>query len=165
MKGTLIRKDSYSFKAPSKKERRDYFPLSSSLPKRRGLIQDSRIAGFPLYVPLGPLAPDPLNPIPLRVARSHVQPPLRSGLPEGDVREDFVRSHLEPMAEFFIVIHPMCLRDLLERLETEIIRNVLTREKGNVRKAAEILGVKYTTLYFKVKKYGIEPVVFETPGH
>ena len=69
------------------------------------------------------------------------------------------------MAEFFIVIHPMCLRDLLERLETEIIRNVLTREKGNVRKAAEILGVKYTTLYFKVKKYGIEPVLFETPRH
>ncbi|OGD37900.1 MAG: hypothetical protein A2V45_05060 [Candidatus Aminicenantes bacterium RBG_19FT_COMBO_58_17] len=84
---------------------------------------------------------------------------------EGDVREDFVRSQLEPMAEFFIVIHPMCLRDLLERLETEIIRNVLTREKGNVRKAAEILGVKYTTLYFKVKKYGIEPVLFETPRH
>lgn len=69
------------------------------------------------------------------------------------------------MAEFFLVVHPMGLRDLLERLETEIIRNVLARERGNVRKAAELLRIKYTTLYFKVKKYRIEPVVFETPGH
>jgi DNA-binding NtrC family response regulator len=69
------------------------------------------------------------------------------------------------MAELYLAVHPMGLRDFLERLETEIIRDVLARERGNVRKAAEILGIKYTTLYFKVKKYGLTPVFFETPGH
>ncbi|MGB7294284.1 MAG: helix-turn-helix domain-containing protein [Candidatus Aminicenantales bacterium] len=76
-----------------------------------------------------------------------------------------MRNHLELLAELFLVIHPMGLKDLLERLEAEIIRNVLARERGNVRKAAESLGIKYTTLFFKVKKYGIEAVLFETPSH
>jgi len=139
--------------------------MKSSLLKRSGPIQASQIVGSPHYIPLGPLGPTSLNSIPLRGPRRQGQPSLAFGFPLRDVKEDFVRSHLEPVAQFFIVIHPMCLKDLLERLEIEIIRNVLTRERGNVRKAAEILGVKYTTLYFKVKKYGIEPVLFETPGH
>ena len=96
MKGTMIRKDAYSFKTSSKKERGGYFPMSSSFAKKGGLIREFRITGSPLYVPLGPLAPDPLNPIPLKVPRSHLQVPLRSGLPEDDVREDFVKNHVEP---------------------------------------------------------------------
>jgi len=164
-KGKLIRKGTYSFKTFSKKEGGDFLPVSLSFPKKRSLIRESRITGSPLYVPLGPLGPNALNPIPFRVTRRHGQFPLSSGLSLGFVKEDFEIRHLEPLAEFFTVIHPMCLKDLLERLEIDIIGKVLIRQKGNVRKAAEILGVKYTTLYFKVKKYRIKPVLFETLGH
>jgi DNA-binding protein Fis len=133
--------------------------------KRSGPIRASRLAGSPHYVPLGPLGPSPLNSVPLSGARKLGPSSFTYGFPLRDVKEDFVRSHLEPMAELFVVVHPMGLKDLLDRLEREIIRNVLARERGNVSKAAEILGIKYTTLYFKVKKYRIEPVYFEMPGH
>jgi DNA-binding NtrC family response regulator len=94
--------------------------------------------------------------------RSHGLSPLASGFPVGDVTGDFVKNQLQPLAELFVVVHPICLKDLLDRLEVEIIRSALVRVKGNVRKAAALLGVKYTTLYFKVQKHRIQPVLFET---
>ena len=55
------------------------------------------------------------------------------------------------------------LKELLEELERTIIIKILSKLNGNQKDAAKFLGIKYTTLNEKVKKYNIhfrkEPVV------
>ncbi len=48
------------------------------------------------------------------------------------------------------------LKEFLEDLERCIILNALTKVNGNQKKAARVLGVKYTTLNEKVKRYNIQ---------
>lgn len=43
-----------------------------------------------------------------------------------------------------------------EKLERSLIKEVLELTKGNKQKAAEILKIKRTTLYYKLKQYGLE---------
>lgn len=50
---------------------------------------------------------------------------------------------------------PIHLRDVIGELEKEIILRVLNEAKGNQKDAALILGMKYTTLNEKIKRYGI----------
>jgi len=57
--------------------------------------------------------------------------------------------------EFFSKRQPVDLKALIDRLEKRIIINVLVRVHGNQKEAARALGLKYTTLNEKVKKYGI----------
>ncbi len=47
------------------------------------------------------------------------------------------------------------LADEVERFESNLIRNALLRSDGNQTKAANLLGVKLTTLNAKIKRYGI----------
>ncbi|MDI6791293.1 MAG: sigma-54 dependent transcriptional regulator [bacterium] len=49
------------------------------------------------------------------------------------------------------------LRESLEEPEREIISNVLKRTNWNRKRAAEILGINRTTLYNKMRKYGLSP--------
>ena len=44
----------------------------------------------------------------------------------------------------------------LDALEKQAILKAIALKKGNIKKAAEALGVSRTTLYNKAKKYGIE---------
>ena len=46
-------------------------------------------------------------------------------------------------------------KEALQGAEAQIIQKVLTQTKGNRKKAAQILGVNRTTLYNKMKKYGL----------
>lgn len=59
---------------------------------------------------------------------------------------------------------PILLKDLMDRIEKDIIVRSLRMAGGNQKQAAGILGVKYTTLHEKLKKFGIrfpkEPVPF-----
>jgi transcriptional regulator with GAF, ATPase, and Fis domain len=52
----------------------------------------------------------------------------------------------------------LCLKAALERLEKDIIFHVLEQTNGNQREAAEILGLKPTTLFYKLRRMGIAPV-------
>jgi len=57
--------------------------------------------------------------------------------------------------EFLVEARPIMLKQKMEDLEKKIILNVLEKAQGNQRDAAHILGIKYTTLHQKIKKYGI----------
>ncbi|MHC1720212.1 MAG: sigma-54 dependent transcriptional regulator PrdR [Clostridiaceae bacterium] len=48
------------------------------------------------------------------------------------------------------------LEKMIEKLEKKTIREVLRTVEGNKQKAAKILKIKRSTLYYKLEKYGIE---------
>jgi transcriptional regulator with GAF, ATPase, and Fis domain len=47
------------------------------------------------------------------------------------------------------------LQEEVQRYEIELIKNALLRTRGNQRRAAQLLGVKVTTLNCKIKRFGI----------
>ena len=47
------------------------------------------------------------------------------------------------------------LHEEVQRYESELIRNALLRTRGNQRRAAQLLGVKVTTLNCKIKRLRI----------
>jgi DNA-binding NtrC family response regulator len=51
--------------------------------------------------------------------------------------------------------HKFGLQEEVQRYESELIRNALQRTRGNQRRAAQLLGVKVTTLNCKIKRLGI----------
>jgi DNA-binding NtrC family response regulator len=51
--------------------------------------------------------------------------------------------------------HNLGLQEQVQRYETELIRDALQRTRGNQRRAAQLLGVKVTTLNCKIKRLGI----------
>ena|SRR5215468_330167 len=53
------------------------------------------------------------------------------------------------------------LHDEVQRFEIDLIRSALSRTAGNQTRAAELLGVKITTLNTKIKRYKIHPVGYE----
>ncbi len=57
--------------------------------------------------------------------------------------------------DFFCKEKPIFLKDLMDRIERGIICKVLSMTEGNQKRAAAILGIKYTTLNEKVKKHAI----------
>ena len=54
------------------------------------------------------------------------------------------------------------LHEEVQRFEIDLIRSALGRTGGNQTRAAQILGVKITTLNTKIKRYKIEPVGYES---
>jgi transcriptional regulator with GAF, ATPase, and Fis domain len=52
----------------------------------------------------------------------------------------------------------LCLKEAIDRLERDIIFHVLEQTNGNQREAAEILGIKPTTFFYKLRRMGITPV-------
>lgn len=57
--------------------------------------------------------------------------------------------------EFFSKKRPLSLKVLIDELEKRLILTVLLRARGNQKEAARALGLKYTTLNEKVKRYGL----------
>ncbi len=47
------------------------------------------------------------------------------------------------------------LQEEVQRYEIELIKSALQRTRGNQRRAAQLLGVKVTTLNCKIKRFGI----------
>jgi len=52
--------------------------------------------------------------------------------------------------------HPMCLREALEEPEKKIIEMALRKNNWNRQHTAEMLEINRTTLYKKMKRYGLE---------
>jgi len=57
--------------------------------------------------------------------------------------------------EYFIISKRTPLKELMKRMERQIIVRTINKVDGNRKMAAEILGVNYTTLHEKIKKYDI----------
>lgn len=47
----------------------------------------------------------------------------------------------------------VCLKELMAMVEKSILSYAVERAHGNKKKAALLLGINYTTLYMKIKKY------------
>lgn len=69
--------------------------------------------------------------------------------------EKFMMNVFWLFIQTFSMNKPITLKELIDRIERTIIVSVLSRVKGNQRKAAEILGVRYTTFHEKVKRHKI----------
>jgi DNA-binding NtrC family response regulator len=48
------------------------------------------------------------------------------------------------------------LEDKLEEIEKRAIKEALKKTKGHKTKAAEMLGMNRSTMYYRMKKYGIK---------
>ncbi len=92
-----------------------------------------------------------------RTERTYVRPflgnPAVSEPPAG--KGKFRQELMDLFIEYFCKENPIYLKRLMNGVEKCIILKVLTRVNGNQKEAARILGIKYTTLNQKVKKYGI----------
>jgi len=69
--------------------------------------------------------------------------------------ERFKQEVFDLFVEFFCKQKPMVLKRFIDNIERSIIVKVLMRARGNQKVAAKVLGIKYTTLNEKIKKYGI----------
>jgi len=63
---------------------------------------------------------------------------------------------LNAFIEQFCMRQRVPLPELVDILEKAILIKVLSRVNGNQKDAAKFLGIKYTTLHQKVKKYNIK---------
>lgn len=70
-------------------------------------------------------------------------------------REKFTDELLQIIVELICQERVLQLKALIENLEKCIILTTLVRVNGNQREAAKVLGVKYTTLNEKMKRYRI----------
>ena len=76
---------------------------------------------------------------------------------EGRLQErgSFKKEDVDFFVEFFCREKPVFLKDLMDQIERCVIYRVLCMTRGNQKQAAMALGIKYTTLNEKLKKYGI----------
>lgn len=81
---------------------------------------------------------------------------------EGDViDQDALPSDFPPLAEAAPPPDTGSVR-ALEALEREVIRSTLELRKGNLTRAAKDLGISRSTLYLKVKRYGLGLVLAQS---
>lgn len=50
---------------------------------------------------------------------------------------------------------PAPIQEIMNELERSIISQAMIQARANIRKAAVLLGIKYTTLYAKIRKHGL----------
>ncbi len=70
-------------------------------------------------------------------------------------REEDGRKTFDLLVELLCRERPILLKKLMDRIEKDIIVRSLRMAGGNQKQAAGILGVKYTTLHEKLKKFDI----------
>jgi len=69
--------------------------------------------------------------------------------------QEFRAEAVDRLVEFFCREKPICLKSLIETLEMSLLLKIRHQVHGNQKRAAKLLGIKYTTLNEKVKRYGI----------
>lgn len=74
----------------------------------------------------------------------------------GGVQEKISIDLLSHFLEYFCFEQNIPLKKLLLTVEKNILMRVLLRCNGNQKEAAKILGINYTTLNEKVKRFGIK---------
>ncbi len=101
----------------------------------------------------GPLAVE--EPFGRRISRDGPSPLVPAAQESVSKRGGFRQELMELFIDCFCRENPIYLKKLMDSFERRIIVKVLEKTRGNQKEAAQILGIKYTTLNQKVKKYGI----------
>jgi DNA-binding NtrC family response regulator len=99
----------------------------------------------------------------LIAAKPGTRPSALSAGGPGPTESSEGREVLDLFVEYLCREQPILLKDLMDRIERDIILRSLRMADGNQKQAAGILGVKYTTLHEKLKKFGIRPPKTQTP--
>ena len=68
----------------------------------------------------------------------------------------FRKEVFELFVEYFCVRQKVPFKDLICRVEKSLILRALSQCNGNQKSAAKFLGMKYTTLNEKLKRYNIQ---------
>ena len=79
-------------------------------------------------------------------------------------REEFVMKSFKLFIKYFSSTQRVPLKELMNMVEKAILIRTLSQLNGNLKNAAKSLGLKYTTLHEKIKKYNIrfrkEPIKY-----
>ena len=140
----LVDRFSVRLTVPPLRERRDdVVALTSELVRRRSLDREVRFSSASLQTLIR--SPWPGNVSELEAVVSNV---LARGR-VGDITVDDLPVEYRT---------PSCVRELstIERVERDAIRQALSEHHGNKKLAAEHLGVSRSTVYRKLRAYGIE---------
>ena len=70
-------------------------------------------------------------------------------------REEFVMKSFKLFIKYFSSTQRVPLKELMNIVERAILIRTLSQLNGNLKNAAKSLGLKYTTLHEKIKKYNI----------
>ncbi len=70
-------------------------------------------------------------------------------------REQFVMKSFKLFIKYFSSTQRVPLKELMNMVERAILIRTLSQLNGNLKNAAKSLGLKYTTLHEKIKKYNI----------
>ena len=70
-------------------------------------------------------------------------------------KEEFVMKSFKLFIKYFSSTRRVPLKELMNMVERAILIRTLSQLNGNLKNAAKILGLKYTTLHEKIKKYNI----------
>ncbi len=68
---------------------------------------------------------------------------------------EFVMNSFNLFIKYFSSTRRVPLKELMNMMERAILIRTLSQLNGNLKKAAKFLGLKYTTLHEKIKKYNI----------
>ncbi len=97
------------------------------------------------------ITPEHLSPEIIRNAKALAQPDTN-----GNVKP--ITSYNSTFATFNTGSHIGTLEDAVSELETQLIKEALTRHEWNISRASSELGVTRRGLYMKIARYGIEKV-------
>lgn len=98
---------------------------------------------------------DPLADIPSPPGKREDRPIVMGG-EKAEPSGALFRSDLfELFIQFFFSPGAGGLKDFISQTEREVILNILAKTQGNQKEASKVLGLKYTTLNQKLKKYKI----------
>lgn len=79
-------------------------------------------------------------------------------------REESVMKSFKLFINYFSSTRRVPLKELMNMVESAILIRTLSQLNGNLKNAAKSLGLKYTTLHEKIKKYNIrfkkEPIKY-----
>lgn len=70
-------------------------------------------------------------------------------------KEEFVMKSFKLFIKYFSSTKRVPLKELMNMVERAILIRTLSQLNGNLKNAAKSLGLKYTTLHEKIKKYNI----------
>jgi DNA-binding NtrC family response regulator len=70
-------------------------------------------------------------------------------------KEEFVMKSFNLFIKYYSSTQKVPLKELMNMLERAILIRTLSQLNGNLKNAAKFLGLKYTTLHEKIKKYKI----------
>ncbi|MBD9368304.1 sigma-54 dependent transcriptional regulator [Xanthomonas sp. XNM01] len=102
--------------------------------------------------------------LPVEPPRASQAEPLRAADPQGPAAAAVSPSAPAPAAPAALPDDGIDLRDHMAQIELQLIREALERTGGVVAHAAQLLGLRRTTLVEKLRKYGIERDELPTDG-